>query len=54
MSDHDLVLTIQEMLDGAEWSADTLDAIANLLILSGYRLRDLEGRDLEITNADTP
>jgi hypothetical protein len=42
MNDHDLLLTIQELLDGVEWTADTVDTIARLMAESGYRIRDLD------------
>jgi len=42
MTDHDIILTIQEMLDGVEWNADTLATIAELLSENGYRVRDLD------------
>ncbi len=47
MNDHELVLEIQQLMDGVEWSADTLDAIAQLLISNGYRIRDMNDYDLE-------
>jgi hypothetical protein len=42
----ELLLAIQELLDGVEWSADTLDAIAQLMTKGGYRIRDLNDVDL--------
>jgi hypothetical protein len=42
MSDHDLLLTIQKLLDGTEWSTEHLNDIARLLTDNGYRVRDLE------------
>ena len=45
MSDHNIVLAIQELLDGVEWTSQTLDAIATVLRNSGYRVRDLEDKD---------
>ena len=50
MDDHDLLLEIQQLLDGVEWTPDTLDSIAALMIASGYRIRDLE--DVDLTVAD--
>jgi len=41
MNDHDALLAIQEILDGVEWSADTLPRIAEILESAGYRVRDL-------------
>ncbi len=40
MDDHQAMLAIQEQLDGVEWSSDTLDRIASILIGAGYRIRD--------------
>jgi hypothetical protein len=45
MNDHDLLLNIQELLDGVEWTPTTLDTIADLLRESGYRVRDKNDRD---------
>ena len=45
MNDHELVLAIQELLDGVEWNADTLDEIAGLLQANGYKVRDLNLED---------
>jgi hypothetical protein len=45
MNDHDLLLAIQEQLDGVEWTPDTLERIAQLMVASGYRIRDLDDCD---------
>jgi hypothetical protein len=42
MSDHDLLLAIQELLDGVEWTVGTLEDIAALMQESGYRIKDLD------------
>ena len=42
MSPHETLLAIQEMMDGVEWTTDTLDGIANLLNEAGYTVRDLD------------
>lgn len=47
MNDHDAMLAIQELLDGTEWSADTLEAIADVMLKAGYRIRDLDEVDRE-------
>lgn len=47
MNDSDAMLAIQELMDGVEWTMDTLDAIADILRKAGYRVRDLEDRDPE-------
>src|SRR5690348_14620822 len=46
--DHDLLLAIQEILDGNEWTPDTLENIANLMVAAGYRIRDRDDVDREI------
>jgi hypothetical protein len=38
------LLRIQELMDGAEWTSDTLGDIAELMIRAGYRVRDLNDR----------
>jgi len=47
MTDHEAILAIQELLDDVEWTADTLDAIAEILIEAGYRIRNLDEVDRE-------
>jgi hypothetical protein len=42
MNDHDLLLAIQELLDGVEWTPGTTAEIAELLNANGYAIRDLE------------
>ena len=42
MNDHDILLTIQDLLDGVEWSTDTLSQIADLLSSNGYLIRDID------------
>jgi hypothetical protein len=41
MTDREIVVLIQRFLDGTEWSAYTLDAIATLLRENGYPIRDV-------------
>lgn len=41
MTDHEIVLAIQELLDGREWTSDTLAAIETILQHNGYPIRDL-------------
>lgn len=43
--DHAALLAIQELLDGVEWSADTLGEVAQIMIGAGYRIRDLNDVD---------
>jgi hypothetical protein len=43
--DHDAMLAIQELLDGVEWSPNTLDEIAAIMWRAGYRIRDAEDED---------
>jgi len=45
MDDHTLLLAIHELLDGVEWSPDTLEQIAQLMMDSGYRIRDVDDVD---------
>lgn len=40
MDDHQIVRAIQKLMDGVEWSPDTLDSIADLLNENGYPLRE--------------
>ena len=47
MDDHELLLSIQERLDGVVWSPDTLEDIAKLMVKSGYRIRDKDDVDRE-------
>jgi hypothetical protein len=42
MSDHEAMLAIQQELDGTEWTAETLERIAEVLQHAGYRIRDLD------------
>lgn len=44
-TDHAALLTIQELMDGVEWSPTTLDRIAAAVRQAGYRIRDLDDRD---------
>ena len=40
MTDHDAMLAIQELLDGVEWTPDTLEQIAEIMENAGYTIRD--------------
>ena len=42
MTDNEILLAIQQEMDGVEWSPDTLDAIAQLLNANGYAVADLD------------
>lgn len=53
MNDHEIVLRIQELLDGVEWTPATLDEIAQVLSDNGYTIRDLDGEKLP-TSDETP
>lgn len=46
LDNKDALLEIQELLDGVEWNSDTCDAIAQVMDRAGYRIRDLDDRDL--------
>ena len=37
-SDHDTLLSIQEMMNGVEWNVEMLDEIAGLLDTAGYHI----------------
>ena len=54
MNDHQAMLAIQQELDGVEWTPDTLERIAEILQQAGYRIRDLDDRDLTARNRNEP
>ena len=41
MDDHEIVLAIQEVLDGTEWNSATPAYIAEILETNGYYVGDL-------------
>jgi len=41
MNESELLVAIQDKLDGVEWTAETLSDIADLLNANGFRVRDL-------------
>jgi hypothetical protein len=41
VSDHELLLAIQELLDGVEWTTDTLSEVADLMTINGYTIHDI-------------
>ena len=45
MIESEILQCIVELLDGVEWTSDTLDNIAEVLTENGYRIRDLDDRD---------
>jgi hypothetical protein len=47
MSDNAIVLEIQRLLDGMEWSPDTLEAIAEVLSANGYEIRTIDEAEEE-------
>lgn len=47
MTESEALLAIQELLDGVEWTPDTLNEIAQIMIRAGYRIRDLNDVDIE-------
>jgi hypothetical protein len=51
MNDSDLLLAIQERLDGVEWTNDTFEEIAQLMVNSGYRIRDCNDVDRDAAPA---
>jgi len=42
---HEVLLQIQELLDGVEWTPDTLGQIALLVEENGYLVRDLDDKE---------
>ena len=46
MTDNEILRCIQAIMSGAEWSADTLDDIAEVLNANGYAVADLDDADL--------
>jgi hypothetical protein len=44
MNDHDLLLAIQELLDGVEWTPSTLDQIADLMTANEYEIHSIDSR----------
>ena len=40
----DVAAMIANMLDGKEWSVETLDEIAEVLRAAGYQVRDADGQ----------
>jgi hypothetical protein len=51
MSDHDLLLAIQELLDSVAWTPSTLDQIADLMTANGY---EIHGTDCRPRNSKSP
>lgn len=47
MNDREALFAIQTLLDGVEWTTNTLDEIARVMVLTGYRIRDLDDKDRE-------
>jgi hypothetical protein len=45
MTDHEIVVAIHKLLDGVEWTPDTLQTIATILNEAGYSIRDLNDVD---------
>ena len=41
----EVLLEIQGLMDGVEWTPDTLDEIAQVMIQAGYRIRNLDDID---------
>jgi hypothetical protein len=50
----DLLLAIQEQLDGVEWTPDTLEAVAALMIKGGYVIRDMHDDQPLVIEPDHP
>lgn len=45
MKPEEALLAIQELMDGVEWTPDTLEEIKQVMVAAGYRIRDLDDRD---------
>lgn len=45
MTDHELLLAIHALLDGKDWTSDTLGEIAALLDAAGYPIRDVNDEE---------
>ncbi len=45
MTPDEALLAIQQEMDGVEWTPDTLDRIAEIMVKAGYRIRDLNDVD---------
>ena len=41
LTDHNILLAIQNLMDGKEWSPETLEQIAEILRINGYEVRDV-------------
>lgn len=41
MDDHEIIIAIQDTLDGVAWDADTVERIARILIDNGYEIGDI-------------
>jgi hypothetical protein len=42
---NEAVSAVREVLDGEEWTADTLDCSLAILMQAGYQIRDLNDKD---------
>lgn len=42
MNDHEAMLAIQELMDGVEWTPQTLNQIADIMEKAGYRVHDID------------
>lgn len=47
MAPEHALLEIQTELDGVEWTPDTLERVAAIMVKAGYRIRDLDDVDRE-------
>ena len=53
-TDHQALLDIQELMDGVEWSPETLDAIAVVLTRAGYAIREVDDSTVEEADSAEP
>ena len=54
MNNSEIVLAIQQELDGVEWTPATLERIADILVHNGYRVRDLNDVDRPTSDERLP
>jgi hypothetical protein len=47
MNDHEIILAIQDLMDGTAWDSSTMNDICQLLVNNGYAIHDLDGRIYE-------
>lgn len=53
LSAQDALLAIQEAMDGVEWNSDTMDEVATIMVRAGYRIRDLNDTDVDVSGVQS-